>query len=85
MEDQIKKRAEELQQRFAGFAKQLQELIAAKTNIEQQITITKENMLQVKGAYTELTALLGNPELPKVATGKKKPTRTTVGKKKGEK
>ena len=78
MEDQIKKRAEELQGRFAGFAKQLQELIAGKTQIEQQITITKENMLQVKGAYTELTALLGNPELPTVATGKKKPTKTTV-------
>ncbi len=78
MEDQIKKRAEELQSRFAGFAKQLQEFIAAKTQIEQQITITKENMLQVKGAYTELTALLGNPELPEQTTGKKKPTRTTV-------
>ena len=82
MEDQIKKRAEELQGRFAGFAKQLQEFIAAKTNLEQQITITKENMLQVKGAYTELTALLGNPELPSMATDKKKPTKTTVKKRK---
>ena len=78
MEDQIKKRAEELQGRFAEFAKRLQELIAAKTNLEQQITITRENMLQTKGAYTELTALLGNPELPSGATVKKKPTRTTV-------
>ena len=82
MEDQIKKRAEELQGRFAGFAKQLQEFIAAKTNLEQQITITRENMLQTKGAYTELTALLGNPELPSGATKKKEPTKTTVKKRK---
>jgi len=82
MEDQIKKRAEELQQQFNSFAKQLQEFIAAKTNLEQQITITKENMLQTRGAYAELTALIGTPELPSEATGKKKPTKTmATGKK----
>ena len=78
MEDQVKKRSEELQQQYNTLAKQLQELIAGKTQLEQQITITKENMLQIRGAYTELTALLGTPELPKEATGKKKPTKTTV-------
>jgi len=82
MEDQVKKRSEELQQQYNTLAKQLQELIAGKTQLEQQITITKENMLQIRGAYTELTALLGNPELPKEATGKKKPTKTTVKKRK---
>ena len=82
MEDQVKKRSGELQQQYNTLAKQLQEFIAGKTQIEQQITITKENMLQIRGSYTELTALLGNPELPSVATGKKKPTKTTVKKKK---
>jgi len=82
MEDKIKKRAEELQQQFATLGKQLQELIAQKANLEQQITITKENMLQIKGAYAELTALIGTPELPKEATEKKTPTKTTVKKKK---
>jgi len=78
MEEQIKKRAEELQQQFATLGKQLQELIAQKANLEQQITITKENMLQIKGAHAELTALLGVPKLPSEATGNKKPTKTTV-------
>ena len=75
MDDKIKKRAEELQQQFNSFAKQLQEFIAAKTNLEQQITITKENMLQIKGAYAELTALIGAPTVPEAPTGKKKPTK----------
>ena len=75
MEDKIKKRAEELQQQFNSFAKQLQEFIAAKTNLEQQITITKENMLQIKGAYAELTALIGAPTVPEASTGKEKPTK----------
>ncbi len=78
MEDQIKKRAEELQKQFTTFSRQLQELISQKTQIEQQITITKENMLQIRGAYTELTALIGTPAVPKVPTGKKKPAKTTV-------
>ncbi len=78
MKDQIKKRAEELQQQFSTLGKQLQELIAQKTNVEQQITITKENMLQIKGAYVELTALIGAPAVPEVPIGKKKPTKTTV-------
>jgi len=82
MEDQIKKRAEELQRQYATLGKQLQELIAQKTQVEQQITIMKENMLQIRGAYAELTALLGTPAVPKGATEKKKPTKTTVKKKK---
>jgi hypothetical protein len=85
MEDQIKKRSAELNQQYNVLGKQLQELVAQKMNIEQQIGITRENMLQIKGAHAELTALLGTPELPTVATGKRKPTRTTVGKKKGAK
>jgi len=75
MEDKIKKRAEELQQQFATLGKQLQELIAQKANLEQQITITKENMLQIKGAYAELTALIGAPTVPEASTGKEKPTK----------
>jgi len=75
MEDKIKKRAEELQRQFATLGKQLQELIAQKANLEQQITITKENMLQIKGAYAELTALIGAPTVPEAPTGKKKPTK----------
>jgi len=75
MEDQIKKRAGELQQQFATLGKQLQELIAQKAQIEQQITITKENMLQIKGAHAELTALIGVPAVPEASTGKKKPTK----------
>jgi len=68
MEDQIKKRAEELQRQYATLGKQLQELIAQKTQVEQQITIMKENMLQIRGAYAELTALLKKQELPERET-----------------
>lgn len=78
MEKQIKKRAEELQQQYNTLAKQLQEFIAQKTQIEQQITITKENMLQIRGAYAELTALIGPPAVPEAPTEKKKPTKTIV-------
>lgn len=76
MEDQIKERAGELQKQFNNFGKQLQELIAQKANLEQQITITKENMLQIKGAHAELTALIGVPAVPDAPIGKKKPTKT---------
>jgi len=75
MDDKIKKRAGELQQQFTTLGKQLQELIATRANIEQQITITKENMLQIKGAHAELTALIGAPTVPEAPTGKKKPTK----------
>ena len=70
MEDQIKERAGELQKQFNNFGKQLQELIATRANIEQQITIARENMLQVKGAHAELTALLKKQELPERETEK---------------
>ena len=76
MESKIKERAAELQQQFATLGKQLQELIAQKANLEQQITITKENMLQIKGAHAELTALIGVPAVPDAPIGKKKPTKT---------
>jgi len=75
MEVKIKKRAAELQQQFSDFGKRLQELIAQKAQIEQQITITKENMLQIKGAHAELTALIGAPTVPEASTGKEKPTK----------
>lgn len=82
MEDQIKKRSAELNQQYNVLGKQLQELIAQKMNLEQQIGITRENMLQIKGAHAELTALLGTPKLPDGVTGEKEtPARTPVKKK----
>lgn len=62
MEKQIRERSKELQSQFNDFNRQLQELIAAKVNIEQRITIVRENIMQLKGAIVELTALINKPE-----------------------
>jgi len=72
MESKIKGRAEELSKQFNELGKQLQELTAQKSNIEQRITLTRENMLQIKGAVAELTALVGTPEVPVEPKGSKK-------------
>lgn len=72
MEEQIKKRAEELSRQFNDLGKQLQELIGQRGNIEQRITLVKENMLQIRGAVAELTALVGTPEVPELKKGKNK-------------
>ena len=61
MEKQIKKRSEELKNQFNNLGKRLQELIAQKTQIEQQISLARENMLQIRGAHVELMALLNKP------------------------
>lgn len=65
MEKQIKGKISELQQKYSELGKQLQALVTQKTQIEQQIVITRENMLQVKGAYDELSQLLPKPETKK--------------------